>query len=886
MFEGQNSNTGFVYKDLKTVLPFEIGQYPISDVKMGRDTLNRFAEYQKQRFTEGYKARELVHYASEVIDDFLSRYFWHFFKDYKEHLALIAVGGYGRREQFPYSDIDLLIVSAKEITDTNLKNNIESFISVLWDLKLKVGSSVRSVNQAVLFSRDDQTIITNLLETHFICGNETIYRELKDRLHNDEFWNDERFYRVKREEQENRYHSFRDTMFSLEPDIKNNPGALRDLQMMKWLAIKIFNLEPPDNLETIGLLSKSEYSSYLECENFLFTIRYAEHCISSKDILRLDNQKAVASLLGYGNEGNAPVENMMRDLYKTFHTVKELNNIIMQEVEQHIYNHVGEEFSEPVFINNSFVQRGAYIDIIDQELFNTDPTKILDLFLTIAVHKNIDKIHFNCLRALHEGLERVKKIPLITNKECRTAFKRILTDRENADKTLNLMHMTRVLSNYMPQWARIEGLAQFDRFHLFSVDEHSIRVVQNIFRLSKSKDPCYQLYRSVFKKITSMNVLITASLLHDIGKGRGGNHALKGAKEAEIFCRLHNFDGYETKMITWLIESHLSFNTTATRRDISDLSVIDSFRKFVKDEEHLNQLYCLTVADISATNENAWNSWKDNIFRELYHAVRLSLSENLTDLETSLKLKSSENLFVISQKAEKYCKKNDIARYLREFPLEYFIHYQSDDIVWHMRNILRFKDKNRPLILFSQTPNIGTEALIFTSQSSPSFFGNLMNSMALKQLNVFSAQIFLTHNFHLLCTIMFQNKKGLPLDTERLNGLRKTLLESLKTETEEQFVFKTERKIFDIKTKISFLESGSSKKTRLEISTLDSPGLLAKIGKIFGNLGFMIEAARITTTGARADDYFSITDINGLPLSEEQQAVLIKELTLALDSGN
>lgn len=244
---------------------------------------------------------------------------------------------------------------------------------------------------------------------------------------------------------------------------------------------------------SVGLLTKSEYDEYLACQSFLWDVRYAIHCNSNSNILRLDFQKTVASILGYGDEGNAPVEAMMRDLFRIFHRVRELNYILVQQASIKVKGYVGKEFSDPVFIDSSFVQKGTFIDVLDHELFKNDPRKILDLFLAIDSRPIIHNIHVNCLRALREG-RRVLKDYLITDPVCREKFRQLLQKTESAPLLFSLMHETRVLSSYMPQWARIEGLAQFDRFHLFSVDEHSIRVIKNIHDLALSKDPIYQLF--------------------------------------------------------------------------------------------------------------------------------------------------------------------------------------------------------------------------------------------------------------------------------------------------------------------------------------------------------------------------------------------------------
>ncbi len=306
------------------------------------------------------------------------------------------------------------------------------------------------------------------------------------------------------------------------------------------------------------------------------------------------------------------------------------------------------------------------------------------------------------------------------------------------------------------------------------------------------------------------------------------------------------------------------------------------FADYVKDEEHLNLLYCLTVADISATNDNVWNSWTDNIFRQLYQATKYALSNEGTDIAKSMQVQALSRQEKVLELTHDLSK-DKVLKYLRQFPIEYLNHYQAEDISWHARNILRFTNSEAPLILFSQKPNVGTELMVYYKSNTPMVFGNIARTMAIKQLNVFSAQVFITHNFHALCTIMFQNKKGMPLDHDRLNNLRKAIIAGLDDHSQTLDISASTRQIFEIPTKISFLENMSKKQTNLEISTLDRQGLLAKIGITLGSLDCLIRAARITTTGERADDFFAITDVNGLPLAPSKKEELSAALKAALD---
>ena len=856
-------------------------------IKSGRELVKRYKDYQIQAFKSGIEVETLLKAHAKSIDNALYKLFSHFALDKASGLCLVAVGGYGREEQFIGSDIDLLIAYDKDPLAEETQENIGKFISYLWDLKLDLGTSVRSIAETVLEARKDITIKTNLLEKHFICGDLNTYKNLCNALEHDDFWDAGKFLQGKIEEQKERYHHYRDTVYSIEPDVKNNPGGLRDLQLMQWIAIVKFKALTPKQMQEVGLITSSELDEYIACRDFLWNMRFALHCNCNgahNNRLTLDIQKAVASALNYGDDGNLPVEQMMRALFRTFRRVRELNAIVLQQSELLIEGHIGENYQEPVFLDSNFVKRGDFIDIIDHELFKYDPPKLLSLFLIIASYNEIKDIHVNCLRALRESRRNFKHY-LIENPECRKLFKKLLSLPKAVEHSLPLMHETRVLSAYMPQWERIEGLTQFDMFHLFSVDEHTIRVLNNFATLCESKDPIFALFKNIYKRLERPDLLTLVALLHDIGKGCGGHHADIGAFEAENFCQFHGYSTYETAMVSWTIKSHLLFSTTATRRDITDPEVVMSFARLCKDEEHLNMLYCLTVADICATNDREWSSWKETIFRQLYHSTRQALNQSDADI-TRQQAIMVHNTQRSVRKIARDCSHADLDRYLSQFPATYFIHYRPDEIAWHARNILRFNDLEKPLILFAQNPNIGTELLIFFRSNSPVFFGKIVYAMAMKRLNVLSAQIFLTHNGHILCTIKFQNQKGQQVDNDRLYSLRKTILDGLKNSTPLQDLPKVSCSLFNVPTKISYLKNHGSKQTSIEISTLDSPGLLAKIGITLGNCNCLISAARIATTGERADDFFAVTDINGLPLDEKQQELLSSALYKALEGNN
>lgn len=850
---------------------FSFTDEDFSSIKSERDLLQRHHDYLVSCYKEGYSVHALLEESMNFTDAVLSKIYERHGLRHFNFLCLLAVSGYGRGELFPGSDIDIMVSSKLDPIPEEASEKLEKFLSHLWDLKIDLGPSVRTIKETILAQRSDITIKTNLLETRYLAGSHTVYRELIATIKDDDYWNAERFIKAKNEEQTERYHAYKDTSYYIEPDVKNNPGGLRDLQVIQWIANLAFNARNCEEMFKAGLLTTQEYDEYIECRDFLFEVRFAVHSFSNGNRLVLDLQKNVASLLGYGDEGNKPVENMMRALFRTFRRVRELNTIVLQLEQVRVCGHIGDNY-DPVFLDSSFVQRGTLIDVIDPELFINDPVKFIDLFLMIAKTPSITGVHFNCLRVLRVSRRQMQQ-HLIELPQCRTKFRQMLEDPDSLTIALSLMHKTRVLATYMPQWERIEGLMQFDMFHQFSVDEHIICALRNLHDLSESKDPKYALFKTIYKSLSEPVVLTVAALLHDIAKGREGHHSEEGAKDAATFCQLHGFPQYQTELVSWLVATHLLFSNTAQRRDITDPEVIEKFAILMHDEEHLNLLYCLTVADITATNDREWSSWKENIFRQLYFSTRQSLRG---EQDSDLRQKAQKIQQEVIESTPDF-KKDVLLRHFAQLPTKYFAHYQSPEIRWHARNILRFGISEKPLILFAQLKNVGTELMIYHRHNNSMFFGSVALSMAQKKLNVLSAQIFLTHDGHILSTIIFQSRKGQNLDNERLNSLRESIIEALDRTPELGSIPSAKNRIFNVPTKVRFL-SEESKYTSLEISTLDTPGLLAKIGITFGNCGCLISTARITTTGERADDFFAITDTNGLPLESSKK----EELSLAL----
>lgn len=854
-----------------------------TDVKQGREYLNALDEQLVSFFKQGFAVASLLEYRTFYIDKMLMQLFKHFKLDKADDVTLIAVGGYGRAELFLRSDIDLLVASVEQPTE-EIQENISSFISHLWDLKLDIGSSVRTIEQTLQNVNADLTICTNMLETRFLCGNIHVYNDLLTTIKNDSTWNTRRFFHAKVAEELDRHHAYKDTSYALEPDIKHNPGGIRDIHVMQWIANFHFQAKTPEDMLALDFLSKEEYEELIESREVLYQVRYALHISRFKDDnrLSLDCQPSVAELLNYTGTSNEQVETMMRDLYRSLRRIRELNSMTLQLEVLRITGHLGDD--ETQFLNNDFVRRGPLIDVTAQDVFENDKSKMIEVFYLMYKHPEVVGLHVNCLRLLRKARRSLTNY-LVEVPECRAIFKTILQTPQAAVIAFPLMHEHRVLSAYMPSWEKIEGLCQFDMFHMYTVDEHTIRVIKSIDAMNKSDDPAHALFKHVYAQLSNPEILVVAALMHDIAKGQGGHHAQLGAGESLYFCQLHRYTLYQTRLVSWLVYNHLLMSATAQRRDINDPQVVNEFTKRVQDEEHLNLLYCLTATDISATNDRAWNSWKDQVLKQLYFSTRQALRHGL-EMPHDIKLHAGEN----QQLALKYMRdlnEQDIRTYWSYYKHSYFIYYTPFELAWHTRNILQFDGENIPLILFAQHDSMGTEILIHTKEMTKHFnFGYLAYILAKKKLNIQAAQFIRNKLNHSLCTVKFLSQKGGCIDNERLHSIRKALLDGIGEEPNiDQLNAQQNKnaKIFKLPTQVNYIEDHTNEATNLEITTLDQPGLLAKIGITFGRFELYVRSARITTTGERADDFFSVTDRQGRPLSERTKEKLANAICDVLD---
>ena len=827
----------------------------------------------------------LVKARASFIDQILTQLWRHYQLDLDPQLALIAVGGYGRGELHPYSDIDLLILTSSRLSKQQ-QDKIGQFITVLWDLRLEVGHSVRTIKETISIGRDDITVATNLLEMRFLTGNQPLFDELTVDVSKDNFWPSKDFFQAKRQEQQSRHAQYHGTAYNLEPNLKANPGGLRDIQTIGWVAKKHFRTRTMRELVAHQYLTEDEYQELMEGESYLWQMRFALHIVAGRNENRIlfDYQPAVAEFLGFGDDGKPSVERMMKRFFRTVQRVSELNEMLLQHFDGSILKSHSKFKILP--LDDVFESHGHLIYATDKSVF-ARRENILRLFWHIAEQPHIQGIHSDTLRLLRQVRRRLMG-DLQDYQGCRDLFLAIIRHPHGMDRAITLMHRHGILAAYLPAWRNIVGQMQFDLFHAYTVDEHTHRLLKNLHRYSEAEFANeFPLCTDIVKRLEKPELLYLAGIFHDIAKGRGGDHSELGALDAREFGKMHKLSEFDTKLIVWLVEQHLLMSVTAQRRDIHDPAVIAEFAEKVRDETRLNYLYCLTLADIRATNDNLWNDWKGSLLRELYLGTQKAFRRGLEkpmDLRDQIREHQTEALRLLQDLG---IPESSIQPLWSKFKADYFARYNPRLIAWHTEHILRHADPRKPLVLISPTAmRGGTQVFIYTADQ-PKLFARIVAALDSKKVSIFDAQIMTNKEGYAMDTFVVLEQNGNAVTaSSRINSIKSALEQAIaKPELVLSGKIRVNKqlKAFHVPPKVTFLAGNNKHRTMLELAALDMPGLLASIGQVFAQCDINIHAAKITTIGERAEDFFMISTHEDNALSADEQAnlrrVLVDQLT-------
>ncbi len=841
------------------------------------------------RFRAGQPVTELVRLRAAIVDRVLIELWREHAGSLAETAALVAVGGYGRGELHPSSDVDVMLLLASKLP-TDGEQILSSFLTSLWDIGLEIGHSVRTVKQCRQQAKDDITIATTLIEARLLDGPESLFDDMTAAISAEKLWNSADFFAAKRREQIERHHRYDDTAYRLEPNVKGSPGGLRDIQMIGWVAKRHFGVSKLDELLQHRFLTPGQLKILNDGQAFLWRVRFGLHVLTGRreDRLLFDHQTNLAEMLGYEDATyTLAVEQFMQRYYRTVMDLSRINEMLLQLFEEAI---LMDPNAQPEDLNDQFQVKNGFLQTADDQVFQRNPSALLEMFHLLQQHPEIRGVSAFTIGLVKRNLYLIDE-EFRQNPRNHRLFLNILRSKTGVTHELRRMNLYGVLGLYIPSFGRIVGRMQYDLFHAYTVDEHTLFVISNLRRFALSRfDHEFPHCSPLMQSFEKPEIVYLAALFHDIAKGRGGDHSELGAVDAEAFCLEHGLSKYEARTVSWLVKHHLVLSTTAQKKDIGDPDVINEFAALVGDMSHLDYLYVLTVADVRGTNPNLWNSWKATLFRDLFELTARALRrglENPIDRDQLILEKHAEAEQLLEKSGLPQEKIQEIWSLLTE---DYFLRYRSEEIAWHTE-VLADSDietEHGFLEIRKQRDADRIAAVLYTPRTRRTF-AHVTAALGELGLTIIDARIVPIANGYGLDTYIFMEcDKLVDVDESRMGKIRRTLTRVL-TAPDEQAAAVTrpaprQVRMFTTKTVIDFSKDEANQRTMMELVAGDRPGLLSDVGRVFVELGINIDAAKIMTIGERAEDVFYVSDGSGKPLDEESCLALRERLLGQLDS--
>jgi [protein-PII] uridylyltransferase len=843
-------------------------------------------QYQQQRATaiDAYLARPRVApllAALTTAVDALLHEVWAAF-DLPPTAALVAVGGYGRSEQFPQSDVDLLILIKDDLPEVDLAR-FEPLIGVFWDCGLPVGHSVRRLHECLSEAAHDLTIQTNLLEARHLCGDAALTRQLGHALH--AHLDPHAFLQGKQREQAQRHGRFSDRALSLEPNLKESPGGLRDLHMLGWVARACGialdeggrRTKARPTAQPTWLLAPDEARALRRQRQFLSHLRIRLHLAARRREERLlfEFQERIAAEMGFtATPTRRASERLMQGFYRSARAISLANEILLGEMEARISGHTPTHLFAHLF------------DIADATAFATDPAALLGSFQALQVHPECGGFTPRALRLLSHAAPRIDAA--FRRDPARQAqFLAILNEPRGVTLAVRLLHRLGLLNRYIPSFARITGQMQHDLYHIHPVDEHSLMLLRNLRRFALPEFAHeFPLASNLMQDMAEPGWLYLAALFHDIAKGRGGDHSTLGAVIVRRFCREQRLPAAATQLLTWLVREHLALSQVAQKHDLSDPEVIAAFATRCGDVSHLNALYLITVADIRATNPALWNAWKDNLLKTLYHATRAHLEGHAIRTDKQAEARATLRLYGWPEGAERL-----LWNRLDEV---WFLRFDAAAIAWQTRALLpalHQKPAPETLVRTRLSPiGAGADCLVYTPDR-PGLFARICGFFAAMGYSVLEARIHTTRDGHALDSFLVMDSAD---HGHAQTDYRAALhyIEYELTQTLNQGADPTpingrltrQLRAFPLAPQVSLTRSEGRRDFVLNLSAGDRPGLLYSIARTLAAHDANVRSARIHTLGGRAEDVF-VVEGPTLDNSDARLALeraLLDELQIAL----
>ena len=850
-----------------------------------RQVLDQGSELLKDRFAADEPIEDLVRDRARLVDVALRAAWANHTGRFAGDLALIAVGGYGRGELHPSSDIDVMVLLPKS-DSADWQPDIERFLTFLWDIGLEVGHSVRSIDDCQRESLADISVATTLFEARLLAGPEPLFAGMRRALAPDRLWSSQDFFAAKVKEQTERHHRYFDTAYNLEPNVKSSPGGLRDIQTIGWVAKRHFGTDTLDELVAHGFLTREELRKLQAAQSFLWKVRFGLHVLTGRreDRLLFDYQIKLAKLFGYEDASfTLAVEQLMQKYYRTVMDISLLNEMLLQLFREAILT----QSAPPLPVNARFQIRNDYLEVTHAEVFARYPSALLELFVLLQQHPDVRGVRAETIRLIgtHVGLidEEFRQNP-----RHHRLFMEILCAPVGVTHELRRMNLYGVLGRYIPSFGRVVGRMQYDLFHAYTVDAHTLFVVSNLRRFAMPKfNDEFPAMSQIMQSLPRQEVAYLAALFHDIAKGRGGDHSELGAVDAEAFCLEQGLGRYEARLVAWLVRNHLILSITSQKKDISDPDIIQEFARHVGDQVHLDYLYVLTVADVRGTNPKLWNSWKARLFEEFYERTKRALRRGLeTPIDQEQLIRETQDQALAKLPAEI---QPQAAAVWTQWTEAYFLRYTPEEIAWHTALLVeRPPNDDTPLVAVRQlTDRGGTAVLTYTPRRLRSFARTtgVLDQMG---LNVVDARLITSANgFSLETYVVLEDNGAVIADAVRIREIERGLWRVLQQvgDSPTAVTRRAPRQVrmFWTPTQVNFGVDARNERTILELIAADRPGLLSEVGKVFRAERIAINGAKIMTVGERAEDVFYITREDGGLLKDESCQRVQEALMQALD---
>lgn len=810
-----------------------------------------------QAFHDDGKPEKLLRGLRQVVDGVLEQA-WRA-AGLPPDTALVGVGGYGRGELFPYSDVDLLILLGRQ-PDAATQARLENLVQLLWDLGLEIGHSIRTVDECMVESAADITVQTSLLEARLVDGDAHLFEELQRRYR--AALDPQAFFQAKTAEMRLRHAKYEYTAFALEPNCKESPGALRDLQVILWVAKAAGLADSWGQLATRGLITRTEARHLMEKERAFKDIRIRLHLHTRRreDRLVFDVQTAIAATLGLADTGEGPdarraSELLMQRYYWAAKVVTQLNTILLQDIEAQLFP----QPAVPFPIGPRFCQLGSLIDIAHDEVFEEHPPAILELFVTMTERSELKGMTARATRALWHARTRIDDA-FRADAGNKALFLRILQAPRGLVHALRRMNEFGILGRYLPAFRKIVGQMQHDLFHVYTVDQHIMMVVRNLRRFTMHEHAHeYPFCSQLIADFHDRWLLYVAALFHDIAKGRGGDHSKLGMEDAETFCRAHGLSEEDTELVVFLVEQHLTMSQVAQKQDLSDPDVIQAFAGVVKDERHLTALYLLTVADIRGTSPKVWNAWKAKLLEDLYRVTLRVLGGEPHTADRELRARQKEalatlRLFGLDANAhEALWKQLDIA---------YFLRHDASDIAWQTRALVDKVDTVKPVVKARLAPiGEGLQVAVYV-KDQPDLFARICSYFDRKNFSILDAKIHTTRHGYALDSFLVADENFAGSYRDIISLIEHELCALLVSQDELPPLVRGRlsrmSRSFPVAPTVELRPDERGQFHVLSIAANDRMGLLYAIASVLTRHRINLHTAKIMTLGERVEDVFLI----------------------------